>query len=100
MGGKVQPGILTPSAPLLFDSSRSKCAANSLHLSTVSTVPSGLGRWQAGSSGQPESCEKQWPVSLHLCSQHTQQKVWLGCALLTPGSSAPSVPGGQIRGLA
>lgn len=64
MGGKVQPGILTPSALLLFGSSQSKCAANSLHLSTVSTVPSGLGHWQAGSSRQLESCEKQWHISL------------------------------------
>ena len=68
MGGRVQPGILTPSVLQLFDSSQSKSAVNSLHLSTASTVPSGPGRWQAGSSGQLAGCEERWHISLHPCS--------------------------------
>lgn len=97
MSGGVRPVIPAPSALQLFDSSQSKSAANSLHLSTVSAVLSGPGRWQAGSSRQLAGCEERCHISLHPCSQLTQQKVWVGCALLTPDS--PSVPGGQIRGL-
>lgn len=93
-------GILASSAPQLFDSSQSKSAVNSLHLSTVSAVPSGPGRWQAGSSGQLAGCEERWHISLRPCVRLTQPKVWLGCALLTHGSPALSVPGGQIGGLA
>lgn len=99
MSGRVWPGSLAPSVLQLFDSSQSKSAVNSLHLSTVSAVPSRPGRWQGGSSRQLAGCEAWWHICLHPCSQLTQQKVWLDCAFLTPGSPAPSVPGGQSRGL-
>lgn len=58
--------------------------------------------WDAGGQAAAGSWEavRSWcHISLHPCSRLTQQKVWLGCTLLTPVSSAPSVPGGQTGDL-
>lgn len=68
MGGRVRLGILALSVLQHFDSSQSKSAVNSLHLSTVPAVPSRPGHWQVGSSWQLADCEEPWHISLRLCS--------------------------------
>lgn len=59
VGGSARdPGSFCTACLQLF---QSKSAVNSLHLSTVSAVTSGLGRWQAGSSRQLGGCEELVP---------------------------------------
>lgn len=59
VGGSARdPGSFCAAGLRLF---QSKSAVNSLHLSTVSAVTSGLGHWQAGSSRQLGGCEELVP---------------------------------------
>lgn len=95
---EAQPEILAPSALQLFNSSR----ASLLLIPSISPQyqqsPPGWAAGRQAAAGSWEAVRSWCHISLRLCSRLTQQKVWLGCALLTPVSSAPSLPGGQIRG--
>lgn len=86
--------ILAPSALQVFDSSR----ASLLLIPSISPQyqqsPPGWATGRQAAAGSWEAVRSWCHISLRPCSRLTQQKVWL-----TPVSSAPSVPGGQIGGL-